>query len=431
MNTSHGNSISGAGSMGTDSGLKTDVNGSVAIGYNCAPMLATGQSNTMVGYNCALFATSGIANTLFGYGVGIMSGGYMNTYVGTLAAPGAMITQGNSFYGAYAGKSVKSGNSNVVLGARADTLGDASRAVSVGSAAGAGSFATSVGCAASALGHDSVELGHGVSVLGNGCFSLADRLRGFYANDNPGGPDTYAVEVDADVLQLANGAALMWCARGGYASNATPAWAMQLGGERDSNADLVLTSAAGATVRFGNEFVAGVLDFTAQHSCRMPGVAGGPGQLAGRLVVATGRYVRAVTADDAVPCVELCSRAADPRVFGVVSAEQRPRGTYRVGHITFQTPDDGADESDGGWVTVNAAGEGGIWVCDEGGPLRNGDLLVSASAAPGMAMRQPGPQVVGAATAAKVTCDCGFDEPDAVEAAPGVRARLVGCVYKF
>ena len=79
----------------------------------------------------------------------------------------------------------------------------------------------------------------------------------------------------------------------------------------------------------------------------------------------------------------------------------------------------------------HAAGEGGIWVCDEGGPLRNGDLVVSASRVPGMAMRQPDPHVVGPATAAKVTCDCSFDEPDAVAAAPGVRARLVGCVYRF
>ncbi len=438
-----GTSIAGGGTARVLVGIKTDVNASVSIGFNCAPALATGQSNTMLGYNAAAQSTAGEGNCVFGYGAAVVCGGTLNMYFGTSVTPQVTNATRNIVVGCEAGRSLLSGCGNLVVGTYADTInGYTSNAVALGGDAAASSRATCVGQAASADGACSVALGNAVHVVGDGCFSLADRLRGRFLLNNPGGADVYAVEVDADVLQLASGGALMWCAadvgaaNGAGRSNATPAWAMQLGGARDSNADLVMTSAAGASIRFGNEFVPGVLDFTAQHSCplRTPPSGGAASAVRpGLLVVATGEYARPVTADDAVPCVALSTRAGDPRVFGVVAEEQRPCGVYRVGNLTFEARERrlaGAEGEGGRWVTVNAAGEGGIWVCDEGGPLRNGDLLVSASLAPGMAMRQPGAQLVGPATAAKATCDCRFDEPDAVPV-PGGRARLVGCVYKF
>ena len=149
------------------------------------------------------------------------------------------------------------------------------------------------------------------------------------------------------------------------------------------------------------------------------------------------------TVDEAVPVVALCTVARDPRVFGVVSAASsvsvvsaasatsdppaagragRGDPVYRLGNLAFHV-EDARTRGGGQLLTVNAAGEGGICVCDENGPIRAGDLLVSSGTVPGAAMRQ-GDDVVRACTAAKATCDCDFLGAD-----PGV--RLVGCVYKF
>jgi hypothetical protein len=217
----------------------------------------------------------------------------------------------------------------------------------------------------------------------------------------------------------------------------------------------VLRSANGAAVRFVDDFVPGVLDFTAQHRCdsfegerqgrgspRFPGLGCTPPEPIGRLVVATGAYSHRdggtePTVDEAVPVVALCTVARDPRVFGVVSAVSDTSGppvagragragragpVYRLGNLAFHV-EDVRTRGGGRLLTVNAAGEGGICVCDENGPIRAGDLLVSSGTVPGAAMRQ-GDDVVRACTAAKATCDCDFLGAD-----PGV--RLVGCVYKF
>lgn len=434
-----GTSITGMGTgtggsaTGSTSGIVTDVNASVLIGYNCAAKLTMGQCNTMVGYNAAQGSTSGTKNCVYGFNAARVCGGSGNVYMGSSVASSAGTAFANVVMGADAARSLRSGSSNVVVGGGADVLQDPSYAVAVGYGASAGSFATCLGAGASATGRDATAIGRQASAAGDGTFSLCGRLSGFFQKGNPGGQDTYVVEATADVLQLPDGCALTLCPPGSHA----PAWAVKLEGTADSNADLVLRSAAGASVRFGNEFVPGVLDFTGQHCCpislRNNDDDDDISTLSGRLVVATGRYARPVSADDAVPVVELSRIACDPRVFGVISAAQRPRGTYRVGHLTFVT-DPSAEpavrEGDR-VVTINAAGEGGIWVCDEGGPLHNGDLVVSSSRVPGMAMRQPGLQVVCPASAAKVTCDCTFDEPDTRDVLDGIRARMVGCVYRF
>ena len=431
-----GTSISGMGtgtggsSAAAAGGIVTDVNASVLVGFNCAAKLTMGQCNTMVGYNAAQGSTSGNKNCVYGFNAARICGGAGNVYVGSSVATSVGSAYANVVLGADAAKALRAGSSNVVVGGGADLPGDASSAVAVGGGASAGNMATCVGAGASAIGRDATAIGRDASAAGDGTFSLCGRLRGFFRDNNPGGQDTYVVEAAADVLQLPGGCALTLCPPGSH----VPAWAIKLEGSGDSNADLVLRSAAGASVRFGNEFVPGVLDFTGQHCCPLAGEDDQDlAALAGRLVVATGRYARPVSADDAVPVVQLSRAACDPRVFGVVSAAQRPRGTYRVGHLTFVTdpssgPTVGEDDR---VVTVNAAGEGGIWVCDEGGPLLNGDLVVSSSRVPGMAMRQPGAQIACPATAAKVTCDCTFGEPDAVDVGNGSRARLVGCVYRF
>jgi hypothetical protein len=218
---------------------------------------------------------------------------------------------------------------------------------------------------------------------------------------------------------------------------------MQMDGE-----DLVLRSRTGAQVRFVGDFFAGVLDFTAQHRCcwatsaavekasaaAAAAASDGLG-MPGRIVVSAGTYRKTPTADHAVPEVRLSTTASDPAVFGVVSAtcSKSPR---RIGNLAFAS-DGGADSEEETDVVVNCAGEGGILVSDENGPVRNGDLLVSSSMLPGVAMRQPWPQLVGSATVAKATGPCDF-----ARSVPGPVSRVVarcgtvlrvctlGCTYR-
>lgn len=425
----------------TSFGISTDVNASVIVGYNCAQMLAQGQSNTMIGYGAAQSSVTGNGNCVYGYSAAKMCAGTNNVYIGSMVVPLVSSGNNNLVAGSRAAPSLRYGSRNVVLGTGADTdNADTSDAVAIGgNGCIAGTRSTSIGSSAIATGIDSIAVGSSATAVGDGSFSIAGRLCGSFLAGNAGGADTYAVKVAAsDAFLLGNGAALGFCPRTGASSkeNESASWVIHLSTPTDpgsSNCDLEILSSTGTSIRFGNEFVPGVLDFTAQHSCRYIKDSLAPpaeecSSLAGHLVIATGRYVRPINVDDAVPCVELADTASDPRVFGVISGTQRPAGTFTLGHMTFccangKEKDDDYDD-DCVVVTVNSAGEGGIWVCDEGGPIRNGDLLVSSSEVRGMAMRQPGPAVVCAATAAKATCDCDFD-------AGLTKTKLIGCVYKF
>ena len=89
---------------------------------------------------------------------------------------------------------------------------------------------------------------------------------------------------------------------------------------------------------------------------------------------------------------------------------------------------------------INAAGEGAIWVCDVNGPVRIGDLLVTAPL-PGLAMCQVDRGAAGAGagagmpflntTVAKATCACDFSHAPVEHTELGTRFRraLIGCVY--
>jgi hypothetical protein len=504
--------INGGTPGGGGSSDVTSANGSLSVGQNCAP-LNTSVGNTFVGFSVASRSLRGGANTAFGSSIAPSLAGDSNVYVGVAAAPAATYAAGNVVVGAAAAAALALGTNNVVVGASAAPAGpagggDPTAAVAVGAGAVASSSATSVGASASARGAASVALGAGAVADGTGHFSLAGRVEGYFSSAGAQGAaagsayfayDTYAVQVNADVLKVANGGALAFCPRGGggsnvsslasSATNATPAWTLQLASPRPSAArtsgalDLALQSSSGASVRFVDDFVPGLLDFTAQHRCRaspplrppIPEAATGAedaqtqtgaeadSDASGLLVVATGRYAGACslgacslgaapTVDEAVPVVALARRAYDPRVFGVVSALPasaapgvggggggRATTAFRLGNLAFDVPD-----TRSGVVVVNAAGEGGMWVSDENGPIANGDLLVSSAELPGYAMRQGGPGaapagVVCACTAAKATCDCPFSPSDALAArvlrgtltGRILHARLVGVTYRF
>ncbi len=202
--------------------------------------------------------------------------------------------------------------------------------------------------------------------------------------------------------------------------------------------DLALQSKNGTTVTFCEEFHSGVLNFTGSH---MLHVAGGEEDrnriLPGHIVCCSGAYVDMkgsrgrTTVDDALPEVRLSRTKRDPTAFGVFSRWERD--SFRLGNVRFPLPPGSVPPRGRGWAVVNSVGEGCVMVCDEAGDLRNGDLVCTSSHA-GMGMRQ-GDDVVRSITVAKVTSDCVFGAgPVRVVSVGGgrtVRARLVGCVYKF
>lgn len=241
---------------------------------------------------------------------------------------------------------------------------------------------------------------------------------------------TYVLQANVDALKITGGGVIAFCkdVGGGYENefqvDPAPQWVI------GSSGDLVFTSSNGAVVKLVDDFRPGLLDFTAQHRC----VWGAPPlslqepilPLAGRIVIANGEYrstggATTPTADEAVPMVELATRPMDPRAFGVLSSE--PVGEYRFGHLVFQKRI-GEDT-----VVVNSAGEGGVWVSDENGPIRNGDLVTTGSSIPGVAVRQLD-DLVHSYTVAKITCDERFLEGRIVRVGE-VRVCLLGCTYKF
>ena len=122
----------------------------------------------------------------------------------------------------------------------------------------------------------------------------------------------------------------------------------------------------------------------------------------GMLVESTGVMSSDVTISHAYTYVDLTSQARSKRVYGVVETVA----------------------ADGG-ITVNSLGEGGIWVCDAGGPVRNGDYVTS-SAIPGFGMRQDSADCTNY-TAAKATTDCDFYGPGSawLDTSDATAVRLV------
>ncbi|KAL6744681.1 hypothetical protein V8C86DRAFT_3170080 [Haematococcus lacustris] len=318
--------------------------------------------------------------------------------------------------GAEAGRTCAAGWCNVVVGHRANVwLASDGCATAVGAGASAGAGAASFGCRASARGSSALALGRDAIAAGDGAFSVAGRVTGGFLDPAPGPVATYGVSVDADVLRL-RGAALAMCDAGAPADAPVSGarWLMAL--EPDGGG-LVLRCArpGGACVRFTDEFLPGLLNFTGQHRCAVEGEVRGD-DASGCVVVATGRYLDlsgapglAGGADEAVPVVTLARTPHDPRVFGVISDWEAagPVREWALGGVRFAVP---RAPSGRRRAVINSAGEGWIRVCDEGGgSIRNGDLLTSSSV-PGLAMRQRD-DAVRACTVAKATCDCDFDQP--------------------
>jgi hypothetical protein len=201
-----------------------------------------------------------------------------------------------------------------------------------------------------------------------------------------------------------------------------------------NSSDLVMVSNNGTTISFCDNFEPGVLNFTGKHRCATAMPAINADDLIGRIVISTGSYKNlqnqaAISMDEAIPIVTLATSNADPRVFGVIGGveeEMTPQRTFKVGNLQFTQDKDVVDNR----LIIHSVGEGAIWVCDEGGPLKNGDLIVSGH--DGYGVRQHD-DLIRNCTVAKITCDCDFSLESTVykcdSLADGKRRALVGCVY--
>ena len=481
------NSSGTSGSVGGLSGFSTTFNYSVLIGQNCATNNATGYSNTFVGNNAAVNSTQGSGNVLLGFEAAPNLFSDNNVLIGTQVASGAYVSgYANVVVGNYAAPSLSGSFSNVMVGTGADTKNDANYVTVLGGGASSSTYGVAVGFNSTttglnaisiganataglaggiAIGNNSLNNGRGSIAIGFksytpnanslaigsnvsssiiGSLNIMNRIVGYYSpinNDpNNGLPlkeapknATYVIQTNADALKITGGGVLAFCpgAGGGYVNSVQadpdPRWVIGM-----SANDLAFTSSNGAVIKLVDDFRPGLLDFTAQHRC----LCHCEPPLPGRIVIATGKYRSTAggsatepTADEAVPIVDLATKHMDPRVFGVVSRD--PANEYRFGHLVFKKE---SHQKEGTVIVVNSAGEGGVWVSNENGRIRNGDLVTTGSSVPGVAVKQLD-DLVHSYTVAKITCDCDF-----LEDAPGpvveigehrVRMCLLGCTYKF
>ena len=194
--------------------------------------------------------------------------------------------------------------------------------------------------------------------------------------------------------------------------------------------DLTFVSLQSKTlVRFEDYFEPGVLCFTGQHRCVMNKSKIPDEEMIGKIVVSDGHYMDykgnvTIHVDDAIPVVSISKERKDPRVFGVISRILKESGRFKIGCIAMCVPSDDKKR-----VLINSTGEGGIWVCDRNGPIKNGDYLMTSDI-PGLACKQDD-DILHNYTVAKITCDCDFVEGNEIDLLNGefIFTKFVGCIY--
>jgi hypothetical protein len=110
--------------------------------------------------------------------------------------------------------------------------------------------------------------------------------------------------------------------------------------------------------------------------------------------------------DDALPIIELTSKAYDKSCWGVISRYEDTSNTvreYATGHFISCMDIDNGDHR----LIVNGCGEGSIWVSDYNGFLENGDYITTSPIA-GIGMKQDD-DILRNYTVAKITMDCDFN----------------------
>jgi len=158
------------------------------------------------------------------------------------------------------------------------------------------------------------------------------------------------------------------------------------------------------------------MNFTGQHRCCSEDKTIYSSNYNGLLVSCTGKYKNIgskygknnikqnITTNDALPYVELTSRAYDPNVYGILTDRtDDEEGKYKSGAFVSNWKKDGGDDR----CIVNGCGEGALWVCNYNSNLKMGDYLCSSPIS-GLGMKQDD-DLLHNYTVAKITMDCDFE----------------------
>ena len=208
-----------------------------------------------------------------------------------------------------------------------------------------------------------------------------------------------------------------------YAGENTQGWGIRVDSSKelvfqafqlDDNGDLVDGTWNNAS--FGRGYLADGTDvaqitFTGQHrSLPAEGTVADFQNKVGLIVVSTGKYASMteedITINDAMPKVEISSKANDKRAFGVVSNVEDVDSDERRFQLGLWGSSMDKPEGDDR-VIINSVGEGAMWVTDINGALENGDYITTSDI-PGYGMKQDD-DLLHNYTVAKITMDCDFD----------------------
>lgn len=229
-----------------------------------------------------------------------------------------------------------------------------------------------------------------------------------------------------------------------YSNFADPHWEVFLSNPGTAvSSDMIFKSKNGTSIAWTDDFFPELLNFTGKHRCTSTdidtGEANDLSSFLGKIVVATGQYKNLddeykIAIDEAIPMVRLSSEEYDMRAFGVISGfeeRDKPR-SFRFGNLQFTKERISKDYK----VIINSVGEGGVWITNANGNLKNGDLITTSSI-PGYGMKQKGKNIMSY-TVGKITCDCSFNLESTLYkceefAAHGqvYKRAFVGCTYKF
>jgi hypothetical protein len=213
--------------------------------------------------------------------------------------------------------------------------------------------------------------------------------------------------------------------------------------------DLVFQSQGNTRVVFSEDFQTATFNFTGSHRCtwcncdndiELDNELKYDHEMIGKIVVSMGKYDNLdnspfIEIDEAVPIVCLAKSSYQNTVFGVIAGfEERNSDNrfFKIGNMCFTRK----KKQENRKVIVNAVGEGGIWVCNINGSLKNGDLITTSDIE-GLGMKQYD-DIVRSYTVAKITCDCDFSLESKVYKCREFmnkgyiyRQAFVGCIYKF
>ena len=211
-------------------------------------------------------------------------------------------------------------------------------------------------------------------------------------------------------------------------SNSSAKWAMSINNTAD---ELIFSYNLADRGYLRNEANVGAIDFTGQHRSRFSEnndtYLENIENYIGMIVCSTGLYSEDLTINQALPFVELSTIQNDKKCYGVISEGEDINDDtrrYEVGVFgTVVNKEEGDNR-----VIINSVGEGGIWVCNENGPLENGDYITTSNNK-GYGMKQ-NDDLLHNYTVAKITCNEDFsDMTNGRVLSNGIKCKFVGCTY--